>query len=191
MDTQQIKLYEYDYDKPDLSEESLAHYGILGMKWGVRRYQNSDGSYTEAGRKRYGFKSSRKKEKVYSSKDDAIAARDLRYIDKHISEYSTKELNDLMNRINTEQRLRDMANSSNKEAQRKVKAILNNKVVKAIGATSVAALAITGINWWHWLASDSTEAFEFGKELKNVVTGIGKMASDKKWKKYKKLIKVY
>lgn len=33
----------------------LEHYGILGMKWGVRRYQNEDGSYTAAGRKRYGM----------------------------------------------------------------------------------------------------------------------------------------
>ena len=31
----------------------LAHHGILGQKWGIRRYQNKDGSLTDAGRKRY------------------------------------------------------------------------------------------------------------------------------------------
>ena len=31
----------------------LAHHGILGQKWGIRRYQNKDGSLTAAGKKRY------------------------------------------------------------------------------------------------------------------------------------------
>ena len=31
----------------------LAHHGVKGMRWGVRRYQNYDGSYTQAGLKRY------------------------------------------------------------------------------------------------------------------------------------------
>lgn len=39
------------YDDPS----ALAHHGVKGMKWGIRRYQNPDGSYTAAGRRRYGM----------------------------------------------------------------------------------------------------------------------------------------
>ena len=35
------------------SENSLTHHGIKGQKWGVRRFQNPDGTYTQAGKKRY------------------------------------------------------------------------------------------------------------------------------------------
>ena len=43
-------MWEYNYT-PDPNE--LYHYGVLGMKWGVRRYQNKDGSLTNAGRRHY------------------------------------------------------------------------------------------------------------------------------------------
>lgn len=37
----------------DISQDVLSHHGILGQKWGVRRFQNEDGSLTPAGEKRY------------------------------------------------------------------------------------------------------------------------------------------
>lgn len=33
---------------------SIYHHGVKGQKWGVRRFQNEDGTFTEAGKKRYG-----------------------------------------------------------------------------------------------------------------------------------------
>ena len=42
-------MLEYNYT------DTLAHHGIKGQKWGVRRFQNEDGSLTPEGEKRYGY----------------------------------------------------------------------------------------------------------------------------------------
>ena len=45
-----------DYSGADRIDAFFAHHGIKGQKWGVRRFQNEDGSLTELGKKRYGSK---------------------------------------------------------------------------------------------------------------------------------------
>lgn len=68
-------MWEYNHA---LLDDELAHHGILGMKWGVRRYQNANGSLTAAGRRRNKIASPTKVYKSIksSSKKLSPSARD-------------------------------------------------------------------------------------------------------------------
>ncbi len=45
----------YVYTAIETNDISLAHHGIKGQKWGIRRYQNEDGSLTDEGYRHYGY----------------------------------------------------------------------------------------------------------------------------------------
>ncbi len=57
-------------------EAVLAHHGILGMKWGVRRFQNKDGTLTAKGKKRYETDEDGNYKKVGTSSGSKEASND-------------------------------------------------------------------------------------------------------------------
>lgn len=66
--------------KLDLESGELYHWGIKGMRWGIRRYQNEDGSLTPEGRIRYGREMARldKKAMKIAKKKSDLAIREER-----------------------------------------------------------------------------------------------------------------
>lgn len=69
----------------------LYHWGIKGMKWGIRRYQNKDGSLTPAGRKRYSEEEARLKEREKSIKGKEKAAARQAKLDAKKAELDARE----------------------------------------------------------------------------------------------------
>lgn len=84
-----------------MDTRTLTHWGIKGQKWGVRRYQNPDGTYTAAGKKR------RNQEDTH---EDYTKAHDK----KNVKSMSDKELRERINRLQMEQQYANLTQKRSK-----------------------------------------------------------------------------
>lgn len=92
---------EYEIYKSD----ELCHYGVQGMRWGIRRYQNKDGSLTPAGQKRRA-KLEGKLEQLNGKKSNSGEAAPRK---KTVSEMTEDELRERINRMRAEKDYYDAA----------------------------------------------------------------------------------
>lgn len=87
-----------------MENTELTHWGIKGMRWGIRRWQNKDGSLTKAGRKKY-----MKEEHDIdpeTRKKQVLATRSAKTIHENAHLFSDEELKTAYNRLTLE---RDLA----------------------------------------------------------------------------------
>ena len=102
-----------------MSSNELIHHGIRGMRWGVRRYQNKDGTLTKAGRKKMA-----KLDKEYSklTGQNRNRNRNTESPNTRLSKMTDDEIRTRINRINLERDYLDLINnqdSINKQSEGK------------------------------------------------------------------------
>lgn len=107
------------------NDEYLSHHGILGMKWGVRRYQNKDGSLTPEGRKRYGDGDiDSGNESVDAKKARVLKSRSAVELYKHADLFSDAELKQAYERLNLEANIKRLAPAPVNRGEKFVKNVL-------------------------------------------------------------------
>ena len=148
---------------------SLTHWGIRGQKWGTRRYQNSDGSLTQAGRERYGVGAGRSKSAEEKRLErlsrvdfdgDTVSPDGRRRVSglfrrkkktaetedkeekpkaKKLSEMSDDELRKTLNRIDMEKRYNTYLAEQKQASKSKVRK-LGEKILKSVGDIAMQEL---------------------------------------------------
>ena len=91
-----------------MTDNYLAHYGILGQKWGVRRYQNVDGSLTPEGRSHYGYKKVNTSDRYIGEGKPGynVTAKDIK---RNMDKMTDKELQNAINRLNNQERIEQLS----------------------------------------------------------------------------------
>ena len=131
-----------------MTNNELCHYGIKGQKWGVRRFQNEDGTRTLLGKKR------RSKKDRYRDISDADLRKstDPKVLYANRDRLSDQELQNRLNRINMENNLARMSKRRSRSSEFRNKVLdktiesASQEIAKEIGkgAAKAAMTALGG-----------------------------------------------
>lgn len=140
-------------------ETELQHHGIKGQRWGIRRFQNKDGSLTPLGRKR-----NREVDDDYETHEDYKKAHG----SKSVKSMSDKELRERINRIQMEQQYRNLT---------KKKSVIDSGK-KVVGEIIANAAKETVKNYVRQYMTNKID-MEISKAAKNAASKTSKNVMDK------------
>lgn len=120
----------------------LYHHGIKGQKWGVRRYQNSDGSLTPRGKKKYGTRENFERhmsKKMFKRSSHKLSSAEKRKPVKSAKDMTDDELRSRINRLQMEKQYLDLNKQISSLTPKKVSK--GEKFIKSVGKDVLAPAA--------------------------------------------------
>lgn len=190
-------MWEYNYAQQN---DELYHFGVRGMKWGVRRYQNYDGSYTQAGMKRFNASMDKyekansryKAAKIKSNSDehgrDRASGHLLKKTNPNAKTNKTELTNARMAKKQAKRQLekdykhlkQDKLADKGKELYSKGHTITGDKTTSSVLATigSISLMAARFNADTHRLGNDTVTAVLAGVGAAGMGTAIGKSTID-------------
>ena len=131
----------YYYNSP-----YICHYGILGMKWGVRRYQNADGTLTAAGKKRQRKQEKRQRKQEKKAEKSAIKASkaDRKKAFKNRRQLPDEELTSRIKRLEQEKKLKNLTDEDIAPGKTAVKNFLKTTGGRVLTTAAVGGLVYAG-----------------------------------------------
>lgn len=127
----------------EMYEDSLAHFGIKNQKWGVRRYQNLDRTWTEEGKKRYGKKAARDIERAERKKERKARRQAVKQIKKNSRNrriLTDEELEAAVRRLQNEKKLRELT-----EQEVKAGRLYTKEIMKEVGKKTLPVAISAGL----------------------------------------------
>lgn len=127
----------------------LYHHGILGMKWGIRRFQKKDGSLTTAGKKRYASpeeEEAAKKAEYEAGKQKALSSGSAQEVLKYKGDLTPQEMQSAIARIRWENDMRDLSAKELAKGKSQADKIFEN-------TDKIIGYAKTGAKAWNTFAN--------------------------------------
>ena len=160
-----------------VKKDELYHHGIQGQKWGIRRYQNPDGTLTEAGKQRYYGGIRPEDEKYFRLKNDkprsyqrSLNRMDQAYADAyaekvHYNRQAQKRMDKMLDR--SKKIGWDISNDPDKSGDKKLQKY-SDKFVDSLGRANAALQQMKAIEQRQWQTAADALSRGYDVQIKKI-----------------------